>query len=386
LRECVLVFGPPETAHVYAALLDQSDRQVILCSQRGELLAQLSAQRIEVILLAPGMGRVAVSDVFELLAAAQFLAEVPVVALLSPDEVRHEAEYLRFGADACLRHSVEPAVLDAWVYACAGRSRIRRRSDEELRSALAEARGWIQKLVGQVIPIGAAVSQAPDFIRLLERILLEGMGVASADGGTIYLYDAVADALEFKILHNRSLGISLGGADHEPAKFAPLPLHDTETGKPNHRSVATHVALTGRCVNVPDIYASEAHDFSAARAFDTRTGYRSVSLLTVPLKNESGGLIGVMQLINAQGADGRTCAFSLGSQQVVEGLAVLAAAVLGSYLREQELRSRVRELKIEVDEYNKSRQVAEITSTDYFRELQERASELRGRSTDATMH
>jgi hypothetical protein len=93
-----------------------------------------------------------------------------------------------------------------------------------------------------------------------------------------------------------------------------------------------------------------------------------------------------MQLINAQGADGRTCAFSLGSQQVVEGLAVLAAAVLGSYLREQELRSRVRELKIEVDEYNKSRQVAEITSTDYFRELQERASELRGRSTDATMH
>jgi len=54
--------------------------------------------------------------------------------------------------------------------------------------------------------------------------------------------------------------------------------------------------------------------------------------------------------------------------------------VLGSYQREQELRSRVRQLKIEVDEFHKTRQVAEITSTDYFRSLKERAGELRDRA------
>ena len=379
-RTRVFVFGANESAAPYAGLLTECGHDVCTSGSRTELLARLASHQSEVILLAPGLGRTIVSDVFELLSAADLLAEVPALVALSDDERSREAEYLRFGADACLAHPVPVALLDAWVYACAGRSRIRRRAGDELRAALAEARGWVAKLVGQVIPIGAAVSSAPDFIRLLQRILLEAMEVASADGGTLYLLNEAADALEFKILRNRTLGISVGGPDQDPPKFDPLSLHDPATGHPNYRSVATYAAIKGRSVNVPDIYASEAHDFTGARAFDAAAGYHTVSLLTVPLKDEAGKTLGVLQLINAQGPDGRTCAFSPGLQHIIEALALLAASVLSSYQREQELRSRVRQLKIEIDEFHKSRQVAEITSTDYFRSLKERATELRGRA------
>jgi two-component system, cell cycle response regulator len=50
------------------------------------------------------------------------------------------------------------------------------------------------------------------------------------------------------------------------------------------------------------------------------------------------------------------------------------------YAREQSLRQQVQELQIEIDEAKKARQVAEITETEYFRELRDKAQKLRQRS------
>jgi two-component system, cell cycle response regulator len=53
------------------------------------------------------------------------------------------------------------------------------------------------------------------------------------------------------------------------------------------------------------------------------------------------------------------------------------------YAREQRLKQQVQQLRIEVDEAKRARQVAEITDTDYFQQLQQKARDLRRRSTDA---
>ena len=45
--------------------------------------------------------------------------------------------------------------------------------------------------------------------------------------------------------------------------------------------------------------------------------------------------------------------------------------------REERLRAEVAELRIEIDEARQARRVEEITSSDYFRELRDRASDLR---------
>ena len=63
------------------------------------------------------------------------------------------------------------------------------------------------------------------------------------------------------------------------------------------------VALTGKAVNIPDAYASEEFDFSGTKAFDANSGYRSMSFLTIPMKNKKDEVIGVVQLLNARDRD-----------------------------------------------------------------------------------
>ena len=110
--------------------------------------------------------------------------------------------------------------------------------------------------------------------------------------------------------------------------FYPIQLYGKD-GKPNHNMVAAHAALTGKTVNIADAYTAEGFDFSGTRAFDSKTGYRSKSFLTVPMRNHQGESIGVLQLINAQDPrSGEIVPFSPSDQRLAESLASQAAIAL----------------------------------------------------------
>jgi len=175
--------------------------------------------------------------------------------------------------------------------------------------------------------IGVALSSERDLGSLLERILEAARGFANADGGTLYRVDH--EKLFFEVLRNDTLGLRMGGKTGKPIDFAPLPMH-REDGSPNDTLVVAHAALTAQTVNIPDAYTAQGFDFSGTRAFDAKTGYRSQSFLTVPMKDHSGAVIGVLQLINAKAADGTVCAFSAADQQLVESLASQAAIALNN--------------------------------------------------------
>jgi HD-GYP domain-containing protein (c-di-GMP phosphodiesterase class II) len=175
--------------------------------------------------------------------------------------------------------------------------------------------------------IGVALSTERDLPSLLERILEAAQGFARADGGTLYRVDG--DTLRFEVLRNRTLGAVMGGRRGAPIPFAPLPLY-RDDGSGNHAMVVAHAALTGETVNIADAYAAEGYDFSGTRAFDAKTGYRSQSFLTVPMKDHDGKVIGVLQLINAQDADGTVRAFSEADQSLVESLASQAAIAINN--------------------------------------------------------
>jgi HD-GYP domain-containing protein (c-di-GMP phosphodiesterase class II) len=109
--------------------------------------------------------------------------------------------------------------------------------------------------------------------------------------------------------------------------FYPIQLH--KDGQPNHSMVAAYAALTGKTVNIADAYAADGFDFSGTRAFDSKTGYRSKSFLTVPMRNHEHEIIGVLQLINAQEPrTGEIVAFSASDQRLAESLASQAAIAL----------------------------------------------------------
>jgi HD-GYP domain-containing protein (c-di-GMP phosphodiesterase class II) len=177
--------------------------------------------------------------------------------------------------------------------------------------------------------IGAALSTEHDLDSLLERILETARQFANADGGT--LYRVRGDNLVFEVMRNDSLGYFMGGRHGAPVQFPPLPMHDAD-GRGNHGMVVVHAALTGQTINIADAYDAPGYDFSGTRAFDSRTGYRSQSFLTVPMRDHEGKVIGVLQLINASGASGGVDAFGQAEQRLVESLASQAACALNTRL------------------------------------------------------
>ncbi|WP_343736477.1 HD domain-containing phosphohydrolase [Acidovorax sp.] len=184
----------------------------------------------------------------------------------------------------------------------------------------------------QLNGIGAALSRERDIDRLLENILEAAKTITGADGGTLYSVTEDQSALKFEILRTDSLGISLGGTTGKPIDLPLLPLR-TADGGPNDSLVAAHAAIHDRTVNVADAYSAAGFDFSGTRAFDQRTGYRSQSFLTVPMKNHDLELIGVLQLINARDPEtGEVITFSQADQSLAESLASQAAIALTNRL------------------------------------------------------
>ena len=178
----------------------------------------------------------------------------------------------------------------------------------------------------QLNAVGASLSAERDINRLLESILTAAKSITRADGGTLYRVTEER-TLRFEIVRTSSLKYYLGGTTGNPIPFYPIQLY--KDGKPNHTMVAAHVALTGKTVNIADAYAADGFDFSGTRAFDSKTGYRSKSFLTVPMRNHENEIIGVLQLLNAQDTrTGEIVAFSPSDQRLAESLASQAAIAL----------------------------------------------------------
>ena len=180
--------------------------------------------------------------------------------------------------------------------------------------------------------IGASLSSEHDLKLLLEKIVLAAKRITRADGGTLYLLADDRRALHFEIVRTDSLNIAFGGSSAQSASglFPDLPLYRAD-GSPNDCMVAAYAAITGNTVSIADAYAAQGFDFSGTRQFDARTGYRSRSFLTVPMKNHEGEVIGVLQLINAiDTPGGQVVPFSPADQRLAESLASQAAVALSN--------------------------------------------------------
>ena len=179
--------------------------------------------------------------------------------------------------------------------------------------------------------IGIALSQEKDITRLLEQILVAAKDITHADGGTLYRMTE-ENTLKFEIMRNDTLGIAMGGTTGVEIPFYPINLFDKE-GKPVHSMVVAYAVHHDRSVNIADAYAEEGFDFTGTQNFDKKTGYRSRSFLTMPMKNHEGQVIGVLQLINAKDPrSGEVVAFSDTDQHLAESLASQAAIALTNRL------------------------------------------------------
>ncbi len=200
-------------------------------------------------------------------------------------------------------------------------------------SDLSRSRGGddLLKRLEQLNHIGIALSRERDITKLLEAILIAAKDVTHADGGTLYRMTE-EKSLKFEIIRNDTLGIAMGGTTGVEIPFYPIYLFDKE-GSPIKTMVAAYAVHNDRSVNIPDAYTVEGFDFTGTQNFDKKTGYRSKSFLTVPMKDHEGEIIGVLQLINCKDpVSGEVVSFSDADQHLAESLASQAAIALTNRL------------------------------------------------------
>jgi HD-GYP domain-containing protein (c-di-GMP phosphodiesterase class II) len=199
------------------------------------------------------------------------------------------------------------------------------KADPEVLDYITQCELQIDKLAD----IGYQLSYERHLPTLLNLIIVECMRTTNADGGTLYLRTE-DDRLAFEIMKNKTMGTDMGGISETPIPEAiyPVKLYQDD-GKPNHNNVSAYVGLTGETLNIPDAYKNDEFDFSGAKGFDQRFGYRSKSFLTIAMKNHENDIIGVLQLLNAVDPESdEIIPFSLDMQKLIESLASQAAVAI----------------------------------------------------------
>jgi HD-GYP domain-containing protein (c-di-GMP phosphodiesterase class II) len=142
--------------------------------------------------------------------------------------------------------------------------------------------------IKRLADIGIALSAEKDIEKLLQMIVDEATDFTNADGGTLYILEE--GHLHFKIMLNKSMNFRAGGTSNNPINLPPVKL--------DPHNVSANAALTGETINIPDVYEAEGFDFTGPRKYDEATGYRSKSMLVVPMENQDAEIIGVLQLLN----------------------------------------------------------------------------------------
>ena len=175
---------------------------------------------------------------------------------------------------------------------------------------------FLEDRLHRLSEIGMALSTEKNTDRLFEMILEEAKAITRADGQTLYSMNKDGN-LKFEIMRNDTMNIVMGGTSGIEIPYYPVKLWiDKQT--PNKQNVSAYVALAQKTVNIHDAYEEEGFDFEGTKNFDEKSGYRSKSFLTVPLKNHENEIIGVMQLINARNDHDEVISFNEEMQEQLE--------------------------------------------------------------------
>jgi len=134
--------------------------------------------------------------------------------------------------------------------------------------------------------IGIALSAEKDLNQLLSKILTEGQKLSVCDAASLFLVSGTQGKLTelvFKLTQNNSTPV--------PFKEFRFPI--------SNESIVGHVAINNININIADVYCiPESYDLQFDRSFDKTTGYRTKSIIAIPMVNHRQEVIGVLEFIN----------------------------------------------------------------------------------------
>jgi HD-GYP domain-containing protein (c-di-GMP phosphodiesterase class II) len=194
--------------------------------------------------------------------------------------------------------------------------------------------------LSELTAIGIQLSVERDYATLLDMILRYARRITQSDAGSLYLVSQSMDGpgqLQFKLTQNDTLP----DLDFEEAS---MPL--------DHSSVAGHVAVEAVPLVIEDVYQlTDGVPYGFNRSFDEHHGYRTRSMLVLPMTNHQAEVIGVLQLINHKRDPGATLSSHADVDRVVGGystrlvdLARAMASLAGVALENSQLYDEIERL------------------------------------------
>jgi len=185
----------------------------------------------------------------------------------------------------------------------------------------------------KVFDVVLAFNSETRYDKLLDIILTKMMEITRSDAGTLYIVED--GKLCFRIIKNVSLGIF----QSEDEIYLPPIVLDSE----NIENISAYAALKNEIVMVDDVYTSDEFNFSGPKNYDKITGYRTTSMLALPLsvsRNRDQEVLGVIQLMNATDINtGKVVPYGdIFAPPVITALANLAANTLANLMHMRDIK------------------------------------------------
>jgi CheY-like chemotaxis protein len=281
-----------------SARLEGQGHKVATAENGRQALALLKAQLFDLVLLDLMMPEMDGYEVLEHLKADDILQHIPVIVISALDDLDGIVRCIAAGAEDYLPKPFNPLLLKARVSACLAKKRLHDQEaaytgqlqvfNETLAQRVHEATAQIQddaQLLERrlhemeaMAAVSLALSSVMDVDRLLELIMDTSKDVMHAEASSLLLLEPEIQALRFQVARGtagaalQSVTVALG------------------------QGIAGVVAQTGESLLIPDAYQDPRFDPS----YDQRSGFRTRSILTVPLKVKDE-ITGVVQVINKVG-------------------------------------------------------------------------------------
>lgn len=316
----ILVFNDSvvDAARVVNMLEGMGYEAVSAVTNPRQLLSNLSVSSFDVLLVDLRMpdldGLKAIYVIRESFSAAQ----LPILAISEDGVAELSNAGLLAGANDHVVRPMDPIDVALRVRNLLTIHDIYKASQDTQNNLEREVQARTAKL-NMLIENGLLMSMTHDRTALFRHTLFEGRTLLHCDAATLYLRT-----------DRQTLRFSMRTREDDLAERE-IPLFDASTGLPNERFVATWCAVHKQSLRIDNVYAETRFDFIGTRSFDEATGYKTVSMLTVPLIPRGGEVLGVLQFINKLDAEtGTVIPFPAELVPLVEALAAQAAVTLAN--------------------------------------------------------
>ena len=289
---------------------------VVLLTDAREVFPRLVAESFDLVLLDIKMPHLSGLEIIHLTRQQFSQADLPILVITGTDSTETRNAALLAGANDYLNKPIDRMEMSLRAQNLLTIRTIHK-ANLAIQGRLTQEVEVRTAKLDLLIENGLIMSRTRDRSTLIRHTLFEGQRLLHCDAASMYL-----------VTERKTLQFVMRTREDELASNE-IPLFDPDTGAPNESHVSTFCALRKRSILIDDVYRESRFDLSGTRLFDYSSGYRTVSVLTVPMAQRNGEVVGVLQFMNKlDPLTGTVVPFTPDLVPLVEALAAQAAVTL----------------------------------------------------------